>query len=85
MELADCDQETLRESREQLVTVDQDIEAKKRKIAALKVQLNEKEASMRKLSERRQICIEEIQEAEKTREECRGWTSEEVMALKCKS
>lgn len=81
-ELANCDQEELCEVRQQLITVDADIEAKKQLIAELRRQLQGKEAEIIAGTERKQVCLEDIREAEKIREECRGWSSNEIGALK---
>jgi kinetochore protein Spc7/SPC105 len=81
-ELANCDQEELSDARQQLITVDADIQAKKQLIADLRKQLQGKEAEIVIGMDRKQICLEEIREAEKIREECRGWTSNEISALK---
>lgn len=81
-ELASCDQEELSEARQRLITVDADVEAKKQMIADLKKQLQGKEAEIAAGIERKEICIEEIREAEKIREECRGWSAHEISALK---
>jgi kinetochore protein Spc7/SPC105 len=81
-ELANCDQEELSEARQQLISVDADIETKKHLIADLRKQLQGKEADISAGIERKQICLDDIREAEKIREECRGWSSNEISALK---
>lgn len=81
-ELANCDPAELADARHQLVSVDADIEAKERKIADLRRQLQGKEAEIKVGVERKQICLDEIREAERVREECRGWSSNEIVALK---
>jgi kinetochore protein Spc7/SPC105 len=81
-ELANCDQEELNEARQQLITVDADIEAKKQLIAELRRQLQGKKAEIVAGTGRKQVCLEDIREAEKIREECRGWSSNEISALK---
>ena len=81
-ELASCDQEELSEARQQLISVDADVEAKKRMIADLQKLLHGKEVEIRMVTERKQMCLEDIREAEKIREECRGWTSSEISTLK---
>lgn len=82
-ELANCDQDELSEARQLLVTIDADIEAKKQLIAELRRQLQGKEAEIIASTERKEVCLEDIREAEKIREECRGWSSNEISALKC--
>jgi kinetochore protein Spc7/SPC105 len=81
-ELANCDQEELGNARQRLITVDADVEAKKHLIADLRKQLQGKEAEIAAGIERKQLCLEEIREAEKIREECRGWSSSEISVLK---
>ncbi|KAG4434796.1 hypothetical protein IFR05_009731 [Cadophora sp. M221] len=81
-EIANCDQEELGDARQQLIAVDADVEAKKQLIADLRRQLEGKELEIETGNERKQVCLEEIREAEKIREECRGWTSSEISILK---
>ena len=81
-ELANCDQEELSEARQRLITVDADVEAKKQLIAELRKQLEGKEAEIAAGIKRKEFCLEEIHEAERIREECRGWSSHEISALK---
>ncbi|KAE8443290.1 hypothetical protein EG329_002006 [Mollisiaceae sp. DMI_Dod_QoI] len=83
-EIANCDQEELGSARQQLITLDADVETKKQLIADLRKQLQGKEAEIESGTERRQVWQEEIREAEKIREECRGWTSSEISVLKGK-
>lgn len=81
-ELANCDQEELSEARQKLASVEADVEAKKRMIQDLREQLEEKEAHMIAAADRKQRCLNDIEEAEKIRELCRGWTADEGLALK---
>jgi len=81
-EIANCDQEELSEARQQLIISDADIDAKKHLIAELRKQLQGKEAEIEAGTERKHVYLEEIREAEKIREECRGWTSSEISVLK---
>ncbi|KAI9816066.1 MAG: hypothetical protein M1827_002058 [Pycnora praestabilis] len=81
-ELANCDQEELTETREKLVTVEEDIEVKKQLVEEMQKQLNMKEEGVEAVTERRKECLEEIKEAEKVREACRGWSASEVGTLK---
>jgi kinetochore protein Spc7/SPC105 len=81
-ELANCDQEELSAARQNLIAVDADIEAKKSMIAELQKQLHGKEAEIASAAERKQVCLSDIREAEKIREECRGWTVAEISQLK---
>jgi kinetochore protein Spc7/SPC105 len=84
-ELADCDPEDLQSARAELKSMDSDIETKKRKIEELQKQLTEVESNIGEVMESKQSCSTDIQEAEKVREECRGWTSNEINSLKGQS
>ncbi|RYP65994.1 hypothetical protein DL771_008041 [Monosporascus sp. 5C6A] len=83
-ELADCDPEDLEAARADLTEVDADVRAKMQKIEELHQQLVETEASIGEMTEKKQECLADIHEAEKIREECRGWTSNEIRSLKAK-
>ncbi|KAI0006504.1 Spc7-domain-containing protein [Xylariaceae sp. FL0662B] len=83
-ELADCDPEDLQSARSELVELDSDAQARTRKIEELRRQLSETESDISELSQRKKSCIADIEEAEKVREECRGWTSNEISSLKAK-
>ncbi|KAI1413978.1 Spc7-domain-containing protein [Hypoxylon sp. FL1857] len=83
-ELADCDPEELETARSELTDVDADIEAKMKQIEQLRQQLGETESGIAELSQRKKECVADIQEAEKVREANRGWTSNEVNALKAR-
>lgn len=83
-ELADCNPDDLEAARSELVAVDDDIEARMQNIAELRQQLQETESSIGELSGQKQHCLDEIKEAQKIREECRGWSSTEISALKGK-
>jgi kinetochore protein Spc7/SPC105 len=81
-ELADCDPTDLESARSELAAVESDIEMKTRRIAELRQQLEESEVGIKRLTEQKQQCHEEIKEAERIREECRGWSTKEISALK---
>ncbi|KAI1649988.1 Spc7-domain-containing protein [Daldinia loculata] len=83
-ELADCDPEDLQVARSELTDLDSDIEAKLKKIEQLRQQLSETESGIGELSQKKKECVADIEEAEKVREQCRGWTSNEVSALKAR-
>ncbi|KAL7926826.1 hypothetical protein ACQKWADRAFT_308784 [Trichoderma austrokoningii] len=83
-ELADCDPAELQATREELVSLDDDIAQKKKLIAQLRQEFDASEADVEGLTARKAQCLVEIQESEKTREECRGWTSTEVNNLKAR-
>lgn len=81
-EIADCDPEDLQNARAELVDVDADIEAKMHQIEELQSSLKETESATEEFTRRKQNCIASIEEAEQVREECRGWTPNEINALK---
>jgi len=81
-ELEDCDPEELQNARKDLVSIDQAIAERKRKIEELRSQMEVSQASAESLAKQKQQYLKEIKEADKTREECRGWTSKEVSAIK---
>lgn len=80
-ELAECDQDALKEARDSLMSIERDLEAKQRLVQDLQSQLRERENGLADVVERKQECIDEIKEAEKIRSDCRGWSSTEVSAL----
>jgi kinetochore protein Spc7/SPC105 len=81
-ELADCDPEELQANREELMALDEDIEQKKRLIEELRAEFDISEASVKDLTIQKERCLADIEDSEKIREECRGWTSTEVNTLK---
>ena len=80
-ELASCDQEELNDARNALNAVHEDIDAKQKMIEDLQHQLREQEMGVESAVERKQEYLEEIKQAEKVQEECRGWSEAEVAAL----
>ncbi|TLD35890.1 Spc7-domain-containing protein [Venturia nashicola] len=83
-ELASHDREELETARENLVSTEAEIEEKKQMLANLQRQLEDKEANIEAVKERKVETLEEIKEAERVREEFRGWSSSEVSVLKAK-
>ncbi len=81
-ELASCDQEELSDARQKLIATEADIESKKRMIQELRKRVEEKQIGIAAGTERKHACLQEIEEAEKVREACRGWTANEGLALK---
>ncbi|KAL8863784.1 MAG: hypothetical protein Q9198_010341, partial [Flavoplaca austrocitrina] len=83
-ELASCDQDELRQAREQLAAIDEDLQAKRRLAAQLEAELRSKEKGIQDAVERRDEYQAEIKEAERVRQESRGWKRSEVAALQGK-
>jgi kinetochore protein Spc7/SPC105 len=81
-ELADCDPGELEAARDDLSRLDRDIAAKKKQIAELRKLYEDSEKDVESLTTKKQLCISDIKEAEKIREECRGWTSAEIDVIK---
>ena len=81
-ELASSDHEELVDARERMVILDNELDAKRKMVADLQRQLEEQELGIEEIVERKQEYLGEIKEAEKVREESRGWSSAEVAALK---
>ena len=80
-ELASCDQEELQDARDNLVAVEKDLQIKKRMVVDLQRKLRRQEEEFERAIERKQNCLEEIKEAEKIRQEYKGWSPSEVAAL----
>ncbi|KAF3764463.1 Spc7-domain-containing protein [Cryphonectria parasitica EP155] len=83
-ELEDCDPQELEAARSDLVAAEEHIEAKTREVAQLQQQLQETEHSIGQLAERKRSCHSDIKEAEKIRQDCRGWSSGEIGTLKAR-
>jgi kinetochore protein Spc7/SPC105 len=81
-EIANCDQDKLSDARQRLIAVDMDVDAKKQMIADLRKQLQTRESDIEAGNMRKQAWLTDIHDAEKIREECRGWTSSEIRELK---
>ncbi|KAG9234022.1 putative kinetochore protein spc7 [Amylocarpus encephaloides] len=83
-DLANCDPDVLSNVRQDLIAVDADVKAKKRMVQDLQRQLEAKEVEIASGVERKQACLDDIRDAEKVREENRGWASNEISSLKAK-
>lgn len=83
-ELEDCDPQELESARADLASVEDDIELKNQEIAQLRQQLKASEQTADQLLDQKQRYNADINEAERAREECRGWSSAEISALKAK-
>ena len=80
-ELADCDQNELKEARDSLLSIEAEVVAKRRMIEELQTQSKEVSSMIEDASERRQECEAEIKEAEKVRTNCQGWESSKIQTL----
>ena len=82
-DFANCDQEELKGARSSLVTLEEDVVAKRKTVEDLEAELSSKEQSIVDATERRTEYVVEIEEAEKVRQISQGWESSEVTALQC--
>lgn len=80
-DLASCDQEELQDARGNLIAVEKDVQTKQKMVEDLQRELRQQEEGFEYAVERNQQCLEEIKEAEKIRQEYRGWSPSEVAAL----
>ncbi|GAB0139772.1 hypothetical protein EsHS_00000413 [Epichloe bromicola] len=83
-ELADCDPAELEAARDELNNVDDDIAEKKRLVDELRQEFESSSSEVEILSTKKQTLLQGIQEAEKVRQACRGWTCSEVESLKAR-
>lgn len=81
-ELNSCDREELEQTRENLTATDAALQAKRELLVQLQQELADKDARIEAVKERKVECVAEIKAAERVREECRGWSTTEVMDLK---
>lgn len=81
-DLANCDQAELEDARQRLVTLDADVKAKKQMIRDLRAQMSDNELRINEASATKESYLEDIRGSEKIREECRGWTGNEILVLK---
>lgn len=84
-EIANCDQGELHEARNKLIIAENELLSKRKMLEELQDELRRKEDSFETAVERKQRCMAEIKEAEKIREDYRGWSPSEVAALQGKS
>ena len=83
-ELASCDQAELETARDQIVALDDEITQKRKQVEEMQAQLKETEERAESVEQRKVACRAEIKEAERVREECRGWSASEVVELKAR-
>lgn len=81
-EMESCDQDELRAAREKLSSVEKEIEARKRELEQLQAEAQEKTNIIEAGSELRDEFLAQIQEAERVKEECRGWSARDIRELK---
>ncbi|KAJ5774237.1 hypothetical protein N7457_009133 [Penicillium paradoxum] len=81
-EMENCDQDELRSTRSKLSEVDAEIAAKRRELEQLQEEVQEKTTFIEAGAEMRDEFLAQIQEAERLKEECRGWSAREINELK---
>ncbi|KAI9376712.1 hypothetical protein BJX61DRAFT_488959 [Aspergillus egyptiacus] len=81
-ELENCDQEELRNARGRLSTIEDEIAAKKKMLEEMQVQIQDKTDTIETGGELKAEFMAQIQEAERVKEECRGWSAKEISELK---
>ncbi|KAJ5834526.1 hypothetical protein N7447_000552 [Penicillium robsamsonii] len=81
-EMENCDQDELRNTRGKLSEVDSEIAAKRRELEQLQKEVHEKTTFIKAGAEMRDEFLAQIQEAERVKEECRGWSAREINELK---
>ncbi|KAI9690507.1 MAG: hypothetical protein M1822_009470 [Bathelium mastoideum] len=84
-ELDGIDKEELEEAREGLVDVENELEEKRRMLERLQEDMKKKQEAIEMAQERKTEMMAEIKEAERVREECRGWSAAEVRELQGKA
>lgn len=80
-DLANCNQEELKDARSDLINLEEDLAGKRKIIADLQAELAGTEERIDDATERRHETSAEIQEAERMRQNCQGWEPSEVKAL----
>lgn len=83
-EIADCDQEELSHARRQIVSSEQQIQDRKERIAELKSRSKDLDSAVEDAQDVRVEYLQAIKEAQRVREEHRGWSGPEVNRLKCR-
>ncbi|KAI9767137.1 MAG: hypothetical protein M1840_005926 [Geoglossum simile] len=81
-ELANCDQSELQAARDELMAVEAEIEEKMAQLEEMQKAVAKKDEEIETAKRGVEECKREIAEAEKLREEFRGWSSGEVQPLK---
>lgn len=81
-EMESCDQDELRRAREKLSSIENEIEARKRELGELQAEVQEKTHIIEDGSEARLEYLAQIKNAERVKEECRGWSARDIRELK---
>ncbi|GKZ17574.1 hypothetical protein AbraIFM66951_004330 [Aspergillus brasiliensis] len=81
-EMENCDQDELRSAREKLSGVEAEIEEKKRRLQEMQDELQTKTDTIESGTALKAEYTAQIEEAERIKEECRGWSAKEISELK---
>ncbi|KAJ5492789.1 hypothetical protein N7539_001535 [Penicillium diatomitis] len=81
-EMESCDQNELQDARETLSSVEEEIAAKKKELEDLQAEVQEKSQIIEVGIETRNEYLAQIQEAERVKEECRGWSARDIRELR---
>lgn len=82
-EMENCDQNELRGAREKLSGVESELEVKKRQLQEMQADIQDKTDTINTATELKEESTAQIREAERVKEECRGWDAREINELKC--
>ncbi|KAL4973907.1 hypothetical protein BDW66DRAFT_97008 [Aspergillus desertorum] len=81
-ELENCDQDELWNARAKLADLEEEIAKKKRVLEELRTEVQDKTDTIATGTELKAEYMAQIQEAERVKEECRGWSAKEIRELK---
>lgn len=84
-EMENCDQDELRGAREKLSTIEEEIEAKKKQLQQMQNEVQDKTNTIEAGTEMKAEFVAQIEEAERVKAECRGWSAKEISELKSRS
>ncbi|PIG69311.1 hypothetical protein AARAC_006757 [Aspergillus arachidicola] len=81
-EIENCDQDALRDARGKLSSIEEEIASKQQLLEELQAEAQEKTNIIEAGAELKAEYLGQIQEAERVKEECRGWSAKEISELK---
>ena len=81
-EIGKSNPKDLADARECLIALEADNSSKREMIAQLRSQIASKDDGILKSSQRKEFCLDALREAERIRQECRGWSSAEVKTIR---
>lgn len=81
-EMENCDQDELHAARDNLANIEDEIASKKQELEEMQKGVQEKTNIVEAGTELKTEFLAQIQEAERVKEECRGWSAREINELK---